>query len=75
MLTNMQQVSRYDMKDEIGKVVLDTGCISNVCGTNWLRSQVNGLNIDSQQEQLASVQPPLSQRGRVPCHPHLPVRG
>ena len=44
VLADLQQVSRYDMKDERGKVVLDTGCISNVCGTDWFRGHVNGLS-------------------------------
>ena len=31
-------IGKFGTKDELGKVVLDTGCISNVTGTGWFMS-------------------------------------
>ena len=39
----LEEVNKFDMKDELGMVVLDTGCISNVTGDKWMMTFYNKL--------------------------------
>mgnify|MGYP001297108246 FL=1 len=42
--TDVQVLNGFDMKDEVGKVILDTGCISSVTGTDWFQATYNRMS-------------------------------
>ena len=44
VLVDMEQVTKFQMADEMGKVILDTGCISNVTGPEWMKAYIASLS-------------------------------
>ena len=41
---DIQVLNSFNMKDEVGKVILDTGCRSSVTGTNWFQATYNRMS-------------------------------